>query len=139
MPDTPPLLPAVTDAPARPVYLDNHATTPVDPRVLAAMLPYFEREFGNAASVNHAFGWNAAAAVEKSRRDVAGLLQAHPESIVFTSGGTESNNLALKGVLRAAPRGSHLAVAAAEHRSVLDPARRLARQGFELSVIPVTA
>lgn len=138
MPDAPlPSLPE-SDATARPVYLDNHATTPVDPRVLAAMLPFFEREFGNAASVNHAFGWHAAEAVENARNEVAGLLRAPPESLVFTSGGTESNNLALKGVLRAAPRGGHLAVAAAEHRSVLDPARRLARQGCELSVIAVT-
>jgi len=122
----------------RPVYLDNHATTPVDPRVLAEMLPFFDRTFGNAASVNHRFGWEAAEAVDKARREVADLLNASPESLIFTSGGTESNNLALKGAMWGAPPGGRLAVAAAEHRSVLDPARKLARKGYELTLIPVT-
>jgi len=121
----------------RPVYLDCHATTPVDPRVMAAMLPFFERQFGNAASINHRYGWEAAEAVEASRQQIAAFLNAPPEAILFTSGGTEANNLAIKGVLRAAPRGGHLVVSAAEHRSVLDPARKLARQGCELTIVPV--
>jgi cysteine desulfurase len=122
---------------ARPVYLDSHATTPVEPRVVAAMLPYFEVQFGNAASINHRYGWEAAAAVKASRQRIAAFLNAGPEAIVFTSGGTEANNLAIKGVMRAAPRGSHLVVSAAEHRSVLDPARKLARQGYALTVVPI--
>lgn len=124
---------------ARPVYLDNHATTRVDPRVVERMLPFFDVHFGNAASVNHRYGWEAADAVECARRQIAELLATAPEAIVFTSGGTESNNLAIKGVLRAAPRGSHLIVSAAEHRSVLDPAKKLARQGTELTIVPVDA
>lgn len=122
---------------AQPVYLDNHATTRVDPRVVEAMLPYFDVHFGNAASVNHRYGWEAAEAVESARRQITDLLATAPETILFTSGGTESNNLAIKGVLRAAPRGGHLVVSAAEHRSVLDPAKKLARQGCELTIVPV--
>ncbi|MBI3861411.1 MAG: cysteine desulfurase [Planctomycetia bacterium] len=122
---------------AMPVYLDNHATTRVDPRVVTAMLPYFDELFGNAASINHSYGTEAAGAVAEARRQIAGLLNAPPETIVFTSGGTESNNLALKGVLAGARPGSHLIVCAAEHRSVLDPARRLARRGCELTIVPV--
>ena len=124
-----------------PVYLDNHATTRVDPLVLAEMLPFFDSQFGNAASINHRYGWDAAQAVESSRRQIAQLLNASPDEIVFTSGGTESNNLALKGVMRSAPPGSdpgsHLIVNAAEHRSVLDPAKRLQRQGCQLTVLEV--
>lgn len=131
-------LPPAENRTPRPVYLDHHATTPVDPRVLAEMLPFFERQFGNAASVNHRYGWEAAAAVEKARCDVAAVLNVPPAELVFTSGGTEANNLALKGVLRQSPPGSHLVIAAAEHRSVLDPARRLAREGCELTVLPVS-
>src|SRR5262245_37899250 len=134
-PDSSPLPPG--QPPPRPVYLDCHATTPVDSRVVAAMLPYFEVQFGNAASINHRYGWEAAEAVEASRQQIAAFLNAPPQSIVFTSGGTEGNNLAIKGALRAAPRGSHLIVSAAEHRSVLDPARKLARQGCELTIVPV--
>src|SRR5262245_25013238 len=134
-PDSSPLPPG--QPPPRPVYLDCHATTPVDSRVVAAMLPYFEVQFGNAASINHRYGWEAAEAVEASRQQIAAFLNAPPESILFTSGGTESNNLAIKGVMRAAPRGSHLIVSAAEHRAVLDPARKLARQGCELTIVPV--
>jgi len=125
----------------RPIYLDNHATTRVDPRVVAAMLPFFDQQFGNAASVNHAYGWEAARAVEEARARIGELLNCPPEVIIFTSGGTESNNLALKGALRAAPRATsqpgHLIVSAAEHRSVLDPARRLQRQGIELTILDV--
>ncbi|MGE5193634.1 MAG: cysteine desulfurase family protein [Deltaproteobacteria bacterium] len=120
-----------------PVYLDNHATTRVDPRVVAEMLPFFDEQFGNAASINHRYGWEAAEAVETARQQIARFLNASPDAIVFTSGGTESNNLAIKGVMRAAPPGGHLIVSAAEHRSVLDPAKRLARQGYELTIVPV--
>lgn len=123
--------------PARPVYLDCHATTPVDPRVREAMLPFFTEGFGNAASVNHAFGWRAAEAVEAGRSRLAALLSTDPDSLIFTSGATEADNLALKGVLRRTPRGSHLIVAAAEHRAVLDPAQRLEREGYALTVLPV--
>jgi cysteine desulfurase len=121
----------------RPIYLDNHATTRVDQRVVAGMLPFFDADYGNAASINHRFGWNAAEAVERARCEVAGLMNASAETVVFTSGGTEANNLAIKGALRAAPGMRHLIVDAAEHRSVLDPARRLARQGCELTILPV--
>ena len=119
-----------------PIYLDHHATTPVDPRVLSAMLPFFTEKFGNAASINHAFGWAAAEAVETAREQVARLLRAPARSLVFTSGATESNNLALKGVLGRA-RGGHLITSAAEHRAVLDPAAKLRRQGHEVSILPV--
>jgi cysteine desulfurase len=121
----------------RPIYLDCHATTPVDPRVLEVMLPYFCEKFGNAASVNHAFGWRAADAVEQARTQIATLLRTIPQSLIFTSGATEANNLALKGVLWRAPPGSHLIVGATEHRSVLDPARRLEREGYALTILPV--
>src|SRR5262245_55317585 len=99
-------------SPASPVYLDNHATTRVEPRVVAAMLPWFNEKYGNAASINHRFGWDAAAVVDESRRQIGAFLKAPAEAILFTSGGTESNNLALKGVLRAAPRNAHLIVSA---------------------------
>ena len=89
-----------------PIYLDNQATTRVDPRVLAEMLPYFDVNFGNAASINHRYGWDAAQAVESSRLQIAQLVNASPDEIVFTSGGTESNNLALKGVMRSSLRGN---------------------------------
>jgi cysteine desulfurase len=121
----------------RPIYLDHQATTPVDPRVLDAMLPYFGDKFGNASSVNHAFGWEAADAVEKARQEIGLLLQADPRSLIFTSGATEANNLALKGVVQAAPPQSHVIATAAEHRSVLDPLRRLERLGTELTILNV--
>jgi len=120
-----------------PVYLDCHATTPVDRRVLEAMWPYFAERFGNAASVNHAYGWEAAEAVERARAQVASLLNCVPQSLIFTSGATEANNLALKGVLARAPEGSHLVTTAAEHRAVLDPAKRLARRGASVTFVPV--
>ncbi len=101
------------------------------------MLPFFDADYGNAASINHRYGWDAAEAVERARSEVAGLLRASAEAVVFTSGGTEANNLAIKGVMRAVRDGGHLIVNAAEHRSVLDPARRLARQGCELTILPV--
>lgn len=126
-------------APTRPVYLDCHATTPVDPRVFEAMRPWFTEKFGNASSTSHVYGWEAAAAVDRAREQVARLLQADSRSIIFTSGATESNNLALKGVLKPTPRGSRLVVSAADHRAVLDPARRLQRQGYDVGLVPVDA
>jgi cysteine desulfurase len=120
-----------------PIYLDHHATTPVDPRVLEAMLPWFTEKFGNAASVHHAFGREAAAAVDLARQQVADLLNVSPRGIVFTSGATEANNLALKGVLAASPAGSRLVTNAGEHKSILDPAARLKRRGSDVAVVPI--
>jgi cysteine desulfurase len=120
-----------------PVYLDNHATTRTDPRVVEAMIPYFTELYGNSASTSHRFGSQAAEAVDRARAQVARALGAEPREIVFTSGATESNNLAIKGVARAATRrGNHLVTAASEHRAVLDPFKRLARQGWEITVVP---
>src|SRR5580698_6496015 len=121
----------------RPIYLDYHATTPVDPRVLETMLPYFGEKFGNASSVNHAFGWEAAEAVDTAREQIASLLHTEPRCLIFTSGATEANNLAIKGILQAAPPASHVVTTAAEHRSVLDPVRRLARRGTEITIVGV--
>jgi cysteine desulfurase len=124
-------------SPPRPIYLDHHATTPVDPRVFEAMRPFFLEKFGNAASLNHLFGTEAADAVEQSREEVAQLLGADSSNLIFTSGATEANNLALLGVVRAAPAGRHVIATAAEHRSVLDPLRRLERSGTEVTFLPV--
>ena len=119
------------------VYLDNHATTPVDPRVLEAMLPYFGPKFGNAASKGHRYGWEAEKAVELARRRIAELAGAHPREIVFTSGATESDNLALKGAMQAArKKGNHLVTLATEHKAVLDTARRLEREGCQATILP---
>ncbi len=120
-----------------PIYLDHHATTPVDSRVLERMIPYFREKFGNAASINHVFGWRAAEAVETARRQVAELLHVDPAAIVFTSGATEANNLALKGLLRSSSPGSHVVTTAVEHKAVLDPLKRLKRQGFGVAIVPV--
>jgi cysteine desulfurase len=122
----------------RPIYLDCHATTPVDPRVLAAMLPYFTDVFGNAASSGHAFGEAAHAAVDRARSAVAAAIHAEPDEIVFTSGATESDNLAIKGVAFRHPSG-HLITAATEHKAVLDPCRMLAAHGYRVTVLPVDA
>jgi cysteine desulfurase len=118
-----------------PVYLDNHATTPVDPRVLEAMLPFFGAKFGNAASRSHSFGWEAGKSVERARRRIADLAGADPREIVFTSGATESNNLALKGVVEANGGGGHIVTMSTEHRAVLDPTRHLERLGCRLTVL----
>lgn len=121
-----------------PIYLDNHATTRCDPRVVEAMLPYFTEHFGNAASRNHAFGWKADEAVERARAEVASLIGAEPREIVFTSGATESCNLAIKGVAAMYRRqGNHLVTVQTEHHAVLDPCRRLEREGFAVTYLPV--
>jgi cysteine desulfurase len=121
-----------------PVYLDNHATTAVDARVLEVMLPYFTRDFGNAASSTHPWGWRARDAVEAARRDVAALLGAQPREIVFTGGATESNNMAIHGVTTTAPGSRrHIVVSAIEHKSVLEPAQHLTAAGWRVTVAPV--
>src|SRR5512138_2426684 len=121
-----------------PVYLDYHATTPVDPRVLEAMLPYFTEDFGNAASKSHAFGWKAEEAVEEAREAVARLLGASPKEIVWTSGATESDNLAVKGAAQFyREKGKHLVTCRTEHKAVLDSMHALERQGFEVTFLDV--
>jgi cysteine desulfurase len=121
-----------------PVYLDYHATTPVDPRVLEAMLPYFTEHFGNAASRSHRFGWDAEKAVERGRQQVAALVGTSAGEVVFTSGATESNNLAIKGVIGAARgTGRHVITTAIEHKSVLDCCKHLAEEGCRITVLPV--
>ncbi|MCK6533584.1 MAG: IscS subfamily cysteine desulfurase [Polyangiaceae bacterium] len=122
-----------------PIYMDNHATTRVDPRVVQAMLPYFDQTFGNAASRTHAFGWQAEAAVEDARDTVAGLINAESgKEIVFTSGATESDNLAIKGVAEYyKAKGNHIVTTVIEHKAVLDSCKRLEKQGFQVSYVPV--
>jgi cysteine desulfurase len=121
-----------------PIYLDNHATTPVDPRVLEAMLPFFNSRFGNAASNSHSFGWEAAAAVEKARRQIAACIGATPQEIVFTSGATESDNLAVIGVADAHHnRGDHIITAITEHKAVLDSCKHLEKRGFRVTWLGV--
>jgi cysteine desulfurase len=118
--------------------MDNNSTTRVDPRVVEAMLPYFAEHFGNAASRHHSFGWKAEEAVENAREQVAQLIGANAKEIVFTSGATESNNLALKGAASMyRGKGDHIITAATEHRAVLDPCKRLEREGFSVSILPV--
>jgi cysteine desulfurase len=121
-----------------PIYMDYHATTPVDQRVLEAMLPYFTQEFGNAASRNHAFGWAAEKAVEQARQQVADLIGAVPKEVVFTSCATEANNLALKGVAAMyGEKGNHIVTCVTEHKAVLDPCRQLEKQGIRVTYLPV--
>jgi cysteine desulfurase len=133
------------------IYLDHHATTPVDARVLEAMLPFFSEKFGNAASKQHQFGWTAADAVERARKQIAALIGAAGKDIVFTSGATEANNLAIKGVARAAEdkarategaegsegKRDHIVTVATEHKAVLDPIGRLKQHGWQVTVVPV--
>jgi len=125
----------------RPIYLDHHATTPLDPRVLEAMLPYLREEFGNAASRTHEYGWRAEAAVEQAREEIAAAIGARePREIIFTSGATESDNLALKGLLRARrDRARELVLSALEHPAVADTAEALGAEGFAVRTLPVDA
>jgi cysteine desulfurase len=121
------------------IYLDNHATTRVDPRVVQAMLPHFTEGYGNPGSVSHAWGWEAKEAVDAARESIARSIGAAPREIVFTSGATESNNLALRGMAeRVRRRGNHLVSVTTEHKSVLDPLDRLSRRAFELTLLDVT-
>ncbi|WP_348980471.1 IscS subfamily cysteine desulfurase [Polyangium sp. 15x6] len=122
-----------------PIYMDYHATTPVDPRVVEAMLPYFNARFGNAASRSHVFGWTAEEAVSRSREILAKLVGAsNPKEIVFTSGATESNNLAIKGVAELyKEKGNHIVTTVIEHKAVLDTCKRLEKQGYEVTYLPV--
>ncbi len=122
----------------RPIYLDCHATTPLDPQVLEAMLPYFTEYFGNPSSVAHQYGWEAEAAIARSRQVLADAIHAIPEEIVFTSGATEANNLAIKGVAEAYfSKGRHIVTLQTEHSAVLDPCRYLETLGFEVTYLPV--
>lgn len=121
-----------------PVYMDNHATTPVDPRVLDAMLPFFTHHYGNAASVQHRYGWIAKEAVEIARKHVAALLRAQPNEIIFTASATESNNLAVKGAAEMyRSRGNHIITAATEHQCILGSVWMLQQQGFDVTILPV--
>src|SRR3954462_5099117 len=121
-----------------PIYLDNNATTPMDPRVLEAMIPYFTEHFGNAASRNHPFGWEAEEAVDYAREQVAKLIGADPKEIIFTSGATEADNLAIKGVFELfAGRDNHIITCVAEHKAVLDTCKHLEKLGCEMTCLPV--
>lgn len=121
-----------------PIYMDNHSTTPMDPKVLEAMLPYFTEKFGNAASRNHSFGWEAEEAIEKARQQLARLVHCDPKEIVLTSGATESDNLALKGVAEIyREKGNHIITCMTEHRAILDSAKRLEKMGLSVTYLPV--
>lgn len=122
----------------KPIYLDCHSTTPVDDRVVQAMLPYFTEHFGNAASNNHQYGWESEAAVKQARETIAKAIKAAPEEIIFTSGATESNNLAIKGVAEAYfQKGRHMITVQTEHNAVLDPCNYLETMGFKVTYLPV--
>lgn len=122
----------------RPIYLDCHATTPVDPRVVEAMVPFFTEHFGNPSSITHAYGWEAEAAVKKAREILATAINATPEEIIFTSGATEANNLAIKGVAEAYfGQGQHIITVQTEHSAVLDPCKYLESLGFSITYLPV--
>lgn len=122
----------------RPIYLDHHSTTPLDRQVLSAMLPYFTEHFGNPSSINHVYGWEAEAAIKQSRQILADAINATPEEIVFTSGATEANNLAIKGVAEAYfSKGRHIITVETEHNAVLDPCNYLRSLGFDITLLPV--
>ncbi|NDK57712.1 IscS subfamily cysteine desulfurase [Pontibacter fetidus] len=121
-----------------PIYLDNNATTPLDPRVLDAMMPYLTNKFGNAASRNHAFGWHAEEAVDYAREQIASLINCSPKEIIFTSGATESDNLAIKGVFEMyASKGNHIITATTEHKAVLDPCKHIEKMGGKVTYLKV--
>src|SRR3989442_285662 len=121
-----------------PIYMDNHATTPLEPRVLDAMMPYLRDRFGNAASRNHKFGWEAEEAVEQARKEIAALIGADAREIVITSGATESDNLAVKGVAwMYREKGDHIITAVTEHKAILDTCKHLEKDGFRITFLPV--